>query len=243
MLGVLNSGCTLRISNFEGPLDLLLDLIQNSKLDITEISLSSITDQYLLYLKTLQLFTVDIASEFFVIAATLVYIKTKRLLPNLKNEDDEIFDEKELIEKLKEYKKYKYIARILWQKKEEGDIYYSKGYQANPMYKTNEFNEDNIQIGDLLQVLNRYKGAFIRKAIPIKRREVNVEEKMNLILSILNIKKMIKFSELAMMEKTKVDKVATFLGSLELSFRQKVLLKQLELFRDIDILQREETLM
>ena len=243
MIGVLKSGYTLKVRNFEGPLDLLLELIQESRLDIREISLSSITDQYLLYIKTLQLFNVDIASEFFVIAATLVYIKTKKLLPDMKNGDDEIFDEKELIEKLKEYKKYKYLARLLSQLKEEGDIYYARGYQANPMGKIINLDEDNIFVGDLLQVLSRYKGAFIKKAIPIKRREVSVEEKMNLILNILSVKKMIKFSELAVLEKTKVDKVATFLGGLELSFRQKVLLKQLELFKDIDIIRREDSLM
>jgi segregation and condensation protein A len=243
MFGVIKNGCTLSVKNFEGPLDLLLDLIQESKLVITDISLSSITDQYLMYLKTLQLFNIDIASEFFVIAASLVYIKTKRLLPNLKKDEDEIFDEKELIEKLKEYKKYKYISKILWNKKEEGDVYYSRGYLVNPFGKLKTLDCEPVLIGDLLQVLNRYRGYFIKKPIPIKRREVSVEEKMNHIMNLLNIKKQVKFSELAKEEKTKVDKVASFLGGLELSFRQKVLLRQLELFMDIDIIRKEMSLL
>lgn len=243
MIGVVKSGCTLKVKNFEGPLDLLLELIQDSKLDIAEISLSSITDQYLMYLKTIQLFNVDVASEFFVIAATLVYIKTKKLLPMFNEDEGEIIDERELIEKLKEYKKFKYIAGILWHLKEEGDVYYSKGYQNDPMNNSRSYESNDLIIGDLLLVLNRYKGAFLRKPIPIKRREVSVEEKMNLILNILKYKKMIKFSELAEQEKTKVDKVAAFLGGLELSFRQKILLKQLELFQDIDMIKRDENLL
>jgi segregation and condensation protein A len=240
---VIKGACTLTLKNFEGPLDLLLDLIQESKLNVTDISLSTITDQYLGYLKTMQLFNIDIASEFFVIAASLVYIKTKRLIPSLRSDEEEIFDEKELIEKLKEYKKFRYLARVLWQKKEEGDVYFSRGYVANPLGKDKIYDSDSIMIGDLLQVLQRYKGAFIKKAIPIKRREVSVEEKMIMIMNLLNIKKQVKFSEIAASEKTKVDKVATFLGSLELSFRQRVLLKQLELFRDISIVSREGKLM
>jgi segregation and condensation protein A len=238
MVGIIKSGCTLHVRNFDGPLDLLLELIQGSKLSVTDIFLSDITDQYLMYIKTMQLFNIDIASEFFVIAATLVYIKTKRLLPNMKLEQEEILDEKELIERLKEYKKFKFAARYLWQKKEEGDIYFSRGSMQNPLGNVKLYKMEDALVGDLLKALSRYKGAFIRKAIPIKRREVNVEEKMRLIMELLNLKRMIRFSELAQNEKTKVDKVASFLGSLELSFRQKVLLKQLRLFADIDIFKR-----
>lgn len=242
MIGVIKNGYTLSIKNFEGPLDLLLELIQDSKLNVTDISLSDITDQYLGYLKTMQLFNIDVASEFFVIAATLVYIKTKKLLPNLKHDIEEIFDEKELLERLNEYKKFKYLARFLWKKKEEGDIYFARGYLTNPVEDIKKYSPENILIGDLLQALRRYRGALIQKAIPIKRREISVEEKMLKILNILSTKRMIKFSELVEQDKNKVEKVASFLGGLELSFRQKVLLKQLALFRDIDIIKREESL-
>ena len=243
MIGVVRSGYNLSVKNFEGPLDLLLELIQDSKLAITDISLSDITDQYLMYLKTMQLFNIDIASEFFVIAATLVFVKTKKLLPNMKQNDDEIIDEKDLVERLKEYKKFKFIARFLWQKKEEGDIYFARGYQSNPINNSRAVDPECIMIGDLLQTLKRYRGAFIRKAIPIKRREISVEEKMTKILNVLSTKKMVKFSEIAEDDKNKVEKVASFLGSLELSFRQKVLLRQLALFMDFDIMKRENSLL
>jgi len=245
MIGVIRSGYNLSLKNFEGPLDLLLELIQNEKLDITEISISSITDQYLIYLKTMQLFNVDIASEFFVIAATLVYIKTRKLLPfSRDDENEDIMDEKELIEKLKEYRKYRILARYLWQLKEAGDVYYSRDYSI-PVAGTsiNIDYSEKLEIGDLIRAAFRYKGVFIRKPIPIKRREVSVEEKMTTIMNLLNIKRIIKFSELAAREETKIDKVASFLGGLELSFRQKVLLKQLSLFSDIDIIKKQDTLL
>ncbi len=238
MIGVVRSGWSLKIKNFEGPLDLLLELIHDSKLDITEISLSAVTDQYLLYIKSLQFFNIDVASEFFVIAASLVFIKTRRLLSGGIPEDEEIFDEQELIEKLKEYKKFRALARFLWRKKEEGDIYFAKGYQASPLGTAKAYSEDSHTLGDLIQSLIRYRGAFIRKPIPIKRREVNVEEKMENIMEMLKEREQVRFSEVAQNEATKVDKVATFLGSLELSFRQQVLLRQLAVFADFDIARR-----
>lgn len=243
MIGVFKSGCSLKVKNFEGPLDLLLELIHDAKLDITEVSLSDVTDQYLMYLKSLQYFNIDVASEFFVVAASLVFIKTKRMLTGGTVEDEEIFDEQELIEKLKEYKKFRWLARFLWRKKEEGDIYFAKGYSASPIGNAQSYSEDVHYIGDLIRVLVRYRGAFIRKAIPIKRREVNVEQKMNNIMEKLKEKEVIKFSEAAENETTKVDRVATFLGSLELSFRQQVLLRQMAIFSDFDIMRKQESLL
>ena len=240
MLGVMRRGCSLTLRNFEGPLDLLLELIQNEKMDVTQISISSITDQYLLYIKAMQFFNIDVASEFFLVAATLVFIKTKKLLPWGKDENlEDIMDEKELLDKLKEYKKFKILARSLWHLKEEGDIYYSRDYALTypggaPAVRVSD-NIDKLTIGDLIQGLMRYKGAIIRKAIPIKRREVSIEAKMVKILEMLSMKKMVKFSEIARDDKSKVDRVASFLGGLELSFRQKVLLRQLALFTDIEI--------
>lgn len=243
MIGIIHRGYTLHIANFEGPLDLLLELIQENKLQITEVSLSAVTDQYLSYLRTMQLFNIDIASEFFVVAATLVYLKTKYLLPKISTEDEEEpLTETELLARLREYKKFRYLARQLEKIAEEGDIYYSRGYIPDPIEgKSHRVRiQHTLYVGDLLQSLYRYKGAFIRKPIPIKRREVRVEEKMEKILQKVYQEKMIRFSQIASEEPTKVDRVASFLGGLELSFRQKVLLKQVKIFTDIYIHLREQ---
>lgn len=239
MIGVVKTGYTLKVKNFEGPLELLLELIHDAKMDITDISLSNITDQYLLYIKTIQLFNIDVASEFFVIAASLVYMKTRRLLPGAKAEEEEILDEKELIERLKEYRKYRYMARELWKLKEAGDVYYSRGSTSRRLFAGRDTGSDGLLVGDLIQALWRYRGAFIKKPIPIKRREINVEAKMEFILNLLAREKMVRFSQVISADGSKVERVASFLGSLELSFRQKVLLQQLKLFHDIDIKLKE----
>ncbi len=239
MIGFVRNGYNIHIRNFDGPLDLLLELIQNSKMDITEITISEITDQYLFYLRTMQFFNIDIASEFFLIAASLIFIKTKKLLPSQTNEEnEELIDEEELIRRLKNYKIYKSIARILWKKKEEGDIYFSRPFAVLPA-DNKRLEKQEFYLGDLINALKRYKGAFIKKPIPIKRREVTVEEKMRLIIALLDKKKFVLWSELDQLEKTKIDKVATFIGGLELSFRQKVLLYQLKHFADIEIRGKE----
>ncbi len=240
MIGIVQTGYTLKVQNFEGPLDLLLELIGNSKLSITDISLSQITDQYLHHLKTMQLFNIDIASEFFQIAAQLVYLKTRRLLPSMKNEEGELTDEDELLRRLKEYKKFKLLAHEFETLLKSGDIYYTRGYSTNPINGTKSTELDEMLIGDLLHSIRKYRGYFIPKAIPIKRREINVEAKMETILTTLRHQKMLLFSELVRESKTKIDTIASFLGSIELSFRQKVLLEQMKLFADIEIKKRAE---
>lgn len=240
MIGIIKSGYSLKLKNFEGPLDLLLELIGGSKLDITEIQLSTVTDQYLNYIKTMQLFNIDIASEFFVMAANLVYIKSRKLIPHLRPDDEEAIDEQELIRRLKEYRIFQKLARHLGNYKEQGDIYYTRGPVRDPMGDGKQYEIKELLLGDLISAVRRYKGAFIRKPIPIKRREVNVEEKMNFIMGLLNAKKMVKFSEITGNDAHKVDKIASFIGTVELSFRQKVLLRQMKLFADIEIERRED---
>jgi len=237
MIGFLRCGYNVVVKNFEGPLDLLLELINNYKLDITRISISEVTDQYIFYLKTMQYFNIEIASEFFLIASSLVYIKTKRLLPDFRVDEEEIIDETELIKRLQEYKKFRVMAKKLLKMKEEGDVYFSRLFPLSfPGIKNLE--KSCFYVGDLINCLRRYKGTFIKKPIPIKRKEVSVEEKMKLIILLLKKKKLVRWSELELLEKTKIDKVATFLGGIELSFRQKVLLYQMMHFSDIEIKER-----
>ncbi len=242
MIGIIHRGYTLHLANFDGPLDLLLELIQENKLPISEVSLSAVTDQYLAYLRTMQIFNIDVASEFFVVAATLVYIKTRQLLPKMPaEEDEEMLSESELLARLKEYKQFRALARQLEKLAEMGDVYYFRGYVADPIEGKSHRVQigQTLYVGDLLQGLYRYKGAFIRKPIPIKRREVRVEEKMEKIMEKVQREKMIRFSQIAQEEQSKIDRVASFLGGIELSFRQKVLLKQARVFTDIYIHLRE----
>lgn len=235
MIGIIRSGYSLKLKNFEGPLDLLLELIGNAKLEITEIPISEITDQYLHYINTMQLFNIDIASEFFVMAATLVHIKTKSLLPQKQTEEEEMIDEQELIRRLRDYRRFQHLGLKLRSLKDQGDIYYRRGKHNDPIGIGKSVNVSEPLLGDLIGALLRYKGYFQRKAIPIKRREVNVEQKMEAILTLLSRKKMVLFSEAAKDDESKVDRIASFLGTIELCAKQKVLVRQLKLFADIEI--------
>ena len=102
----------LKLQNFEGPLDLLCHLIDKNKMDIYDVKLSEITDQYLEYINEMELQNLDVTSEFLVIASTLVFLKSKELLPK-ENEDEAELTEEELLRRIIEYKKYKEITKKL----------------------------------------------------------------------------------------------------------------------------------
>ena len=104
----------IKIENFEGPLDLLCHLIDKNKMNIYDINLSEITDQYIKYLNEMEKLNLEIASEFLVMASTLLYLKSKKLLPK-QNEEEEELTEEELINRIIEYKKFKEISKTLKQ--------------------------------------------------------------------------------------------------------------------------------
>ena len=100
---------SIKIENFEGPLDLLCHLIDKNKMDIYDINLSAITDQYIDYIKMMEEMNLDVTSEFLVMSSTLLYLKSKHLLPKVQEDEEEITEE-ELIRRIIEYKKYKEIT-------------------------------------------------------------------------------------------------------------------------------------
>ena len=104
----------IKIENFEGPLDLLCHLIDKNKMNIYDINLSEITDQYIKYLNEMEKLNLEIASEFLVMASTLLYLKSKKLLPK-QNEEEEELTEEELINRIIEYKKYKEIIKTRYE--------------------------------------------------------------------------------------------------------------------------------
>ena len=113
----------IKIENFEGPLDLLCHLIDKNKMDIYDINISQITDQYIDYINNMEKMNLDVTSEFLVMASTLLYIKSKHLLPKTQDDEEEISEE-ELIRRIIEYKKYKEITKKL----KENYLEYSKRY-------------------------------------------------------------------------------------------------------------------
>lgn len=195
---------------FEGPLDLLFYLIKQNKIDIYDIPIALITKQYLAYLDIMKELDINIASEFLLMASTLIYIKSKMLLPKPEQQDDEDDPRQELVDQLIEYQQFKEASKAL---KERYNVW-SKAYPR----KTSNEEEFSIQELSIFDLLTAIKKIFDKPApkIYIPQETVRVEEKIEEILNVLNLKKSVVFDELFNPRVTKLEIIVTFLALLEL---------------------------
>lgn len=237
----------VKIDAFEGPLDLLLHLINRLEIDIYDIPVSEITEQYLMYIHTMKELQLDVASEFLVMAATLLAIKSKMLLPK---HEEELHDEEfelesdvdprdELVERLIEYRKYKEAAQDLKSLEEERSLIYTKA-PSDLSEITSTIKQDtkelNVSLYDMLgafqKLLRRKK---LQKPIPTKitKQEIPIQTRMNEILSELKtFKGRRSFFELfPYRERGHI--VVTFLAILELMKRKEIHVEQEHNFSDI----------
>ena len=231
----------IKIENFQGPLDLLLSLIEKNKMDIYDIKLDEITDQYLEYINKAQELNLDLASEFLSLASTLLYIKSRKLLPG-KNEEEEEISEEELIRRIIEYKKYKDITIKLRQNFEENSKRFYKAQEtiALPKQKLEEKYEENI-------IPNLYEKLWIKNKEKVNENAKNIEKiaitetvtvlsKVKQMYRELIKNKQFVFNKLFSIKKVSNQEVVTaFSGLLELSRREKVQTEQDKLFGDINV--------
>ncbi|MGM8211659.1 segregation/condensation protein A [Virgibacillus sp. W0430] len=237
----------VKLDTFEGPLDLLLHLIQRYEIDIYDIPVAQITEQYLQYLHAMQTIELNIASEYLVMAATLVAIKSQMLLPKQKLEEEEeyIEDPREaLMQRLIEYRKYKEAAERLKEKEsDESKIYTRPPYTFNDLQKSVPVERGSISIydmvGALTNVLQRKKWNAPLETT-INQREVTLEEKMLEINDVLkNNPSGVLFDQL-FVYKAKAQIVVTFMAILELMKNNKVYCKQERHFDSIYVFLMEE---
>ena len=231
----------INIENFQGPLDLLLSLIEKNKMDIYDIKLDEITDQYLEYINKAQELNLDLASEFLSLASTLLYIKSRKLLPG-KNEEEEEISEEELIRRIIEYKKYKDITIKLRQNFEENSKRFYKAQETItlPKQKLEEKYEENI-IPDL------YEKLWLKNKEKVNENAKNIEKiaitetvtvlsKVKQMYRELIKNKQFVFNKLFSIKRVSNQEVVTaFSGLLELSRREKVQTEQDRLFGDINV--------
>ena len=231
----------IKINNFEGPLDLLCHLIDKNKMNIYDINLSQITDQYIEYLKEQESLNLEIASEFLLMASTLLYLKSKNLLPKQEDEEEEITEE-ELIRRIIEYKKFKEISKVL----KENYIKYSNRYFKNeeeielPKRKLETIYEKEL-------IPNLYKELINRNAEKLNQNAKNIEKiaivenytvasKVKEMFKVLVKQKRFVFNKLfSIKDHNKQEVVTAFSGLLELSRRNKVETIQEEIFGDITV--------
>lgn len=227
-----------RINEFEGPLDLLLHLIKESKMDIMNIEIEEITKQYMDYLAEQEKMNLEIASEYLVLASELLEIKSKLLLPNVK--EDEVAEEEdpreELVNRLLEYQAYKEITKVLQEKESLRREIYTKS-PANISNYVDEVNAVNIDV-TLDDLVNAFKKYLERKieTRPLKTKvtvnEITVSSRRHDIKMILKEKKKISFFELfPVVSKEYI--VATFLAILEMAKSRELKIVQNTTFDDI----------
>ena len=233
------SDVSLKLTAFEGPLDLLMHLIESNKIDIYDIPIVEITEQYIGYLRNLQEFDMELASEFLVMAATLLQIKSRMLLPKEAREDEDEGEDprQQLVEMLVEYRRIKKAAQNLRYLKEEADRYASR----EPMFANLvERYVPSYPVRDLLLALaNVLRETGGRPLAYIEPQAFSVQEKMAEILQRLQGSAQgFLLSELFASGKAG-EKVAAFLGVLELLKMGLITISQHQAFAPIYIFSKQ----
>lgn len=227
-----------KINEFEGPLDLLLHLIKESKMDIMNIEIEEITKQYMDYLALQEKMNLEIASEYLVLASELLEIKSKLLLPSTKieEEEEEIDPREELVNRLLEYQAYKEITKVLQEKESLRREIYTKSPEniKNYIDEVKEIQSD-VTLDDLVEAFKKY---ISRKKDnkPLKTKvtvnEISVSSRRHDIKILLKKKKKVSFFELfPVVSKEYV--VATFLAILEMAKSKEIIITQNDAFDDI----------
>lgn len=231
----------LHLENFDGPLDLLLHLVKETKVDIYEINMSEIIETYLNYIESLQELNIDVGSEFLVMAASLIHLKSKMLIGKTEEEqetDDEynITSEEDLKNRIIEYEKYKNITKELQELEARRKEIFTKIPENLKEYKEKkELINDGLTIDDLLKALLkieerlRYKEPLETR---ITKKEISVKEQIFSIRNILKERKKCSFEDL-FSKATKDYIIATFLAILEMTKQKEIILEQKSSFESI----------
>ena len=236
----------LRLENFEGPLDLLCYLIDKNKMDIYQVNISEITDQYVEYLKEQEDLNLEIASEFLVMASTLLLIKSKGLLPKVEEEEEEITEE-ELLRRIIDYKKYKEISKVF---KNNIELFSKRFYKLpDKIELPKQEIEKKFTMEDIVE---KYKLLIEKNENKKNENSLNIEkiavydtysvaDKVKDIFRELVRKPKFVFNKLfSLKEKPKAEVVTAFSSVLELSRRNKVSAEQEKLFGHIVISRRKK---
>ncbi|MBD5087702.1 MAG: segregation/condensation protein A [Clostridiales bacterium] len=244
-------GIPVKLEVFEGPLDLLLYLIDKNKLDIYDIPIVLITEQYMDYIKNMQSRDMDVMSEFLVMAATLIRIKSKMLLPKDEHKEEEEDPRQELVERLLEYKMYKYMSYELKDRQLDAQrVLFKESTIPEEIkdYKEEVRVEDlmaDITLAKLQQIFQSVIKKQVDKLDPIRsefgkieKEEVTLSDRMLYIQQFAAKKEkngVFSFRDLLESQSTKIETIVTFLGVLELMKIGVIEIEQEALFDDISI--------
>lgn len=227
-----------KINDFEGPLDLLLHLIKESKMDIMNIEIEVIADQYMNFLKEQEKMNLEVSSEYLVLASELLEIKSKLLIPNNKLEEaeEEVDPREDLINRLLEYEAYKNITKVLQEKELlRKDIYTKYPENINNYIPENKEIHSDVSLDDLIQAFQKYyQRKLDNKPLNTKvtLKEISVSSRRSDIKRVLKKKGKVSFFELFPVSSREYI-VATFLAILEMAKNRELTITQNDTFDDI----------
>jgi len=237
---------SIKLEGFEGPLDLLLHLIEKEEMDIYDIQISQITDRYLEYINLMEQLDLDVASEFLVMAATLLHIKSQSILPQLTPDAEyTLGDQAELVRQLLEYKRFKEAAQALDVYAERRTLLYSRSPKLHAdLDGTREFEIK----ATLFDLLSAFKNITDRAAEieteemyeTVEEETITVEDKIAFIDRQLTNEDQLLFEDLFPLSSSKLDRIVTFLAVLELIRIGKIVTVQTDHFESIYIVKQEQ---
>jgi len=237
----------IKLEIFEGPLDLLLYLIKREEIDIYDIPVAKIADQYLEYMEVMKMLDLNIAGEFIVMAATLIHIKSKMLLPpeEVEPEEEEEMDPRaELVQRLIEYKKFKEAAKKL----EEMELHQKNIFirsSSLEQYKSHDGEGVYFEASlfDLLTAFSKVLKEIPKETIQeIIKDEFTVDEKIHQLLHLLMEREFVRVNSLFASSKNKLEIIVLFLAILELIRLKEIVVVQNKLFGEIEIRRNEAKL-
>ena len=230
------SECIVKLPAFEGPLDLLLHLVRKNKLDIFDLPMALITEQYLAYLEMMQALDLDVAGEYLLMAATLIYIKSQMLLPRPEPEEvatEEDDPRREIVEPLLELAKFQEAARQLWERPLLGqDIFVPPGEEPP------QGEEIAVSLFELLAALREALQRKPPSPLEVSRARVLVTEKIKEISQLLAQRGRLRLSQLLAQSQSREEAIAYFLALLELAFREELRLLQNHPWEEVEIIKR-----
>lgn len=223
----------VKLEQFEGPFDLLLFFIERDELDIYDIPIAKLTEDYLAYIRELERLDIDVASEFILVAATLMRIKAKMLLPRKAvDEEGNVIDPRdELVERLIEYKKYKSVISNLREMEAEQTMKVGRGnikreVETIAMDALVDIELETLSLYGLMnafkKVMQSYKRDKDRKLHTVMRYNYTIKEQSNLILNRVSTYKKTTFNDIFSFCKNRIHAIVTFLAILELLNKQKL---------------------
>lgn len=233
----------IKLKDFEGPLDLLLHLVSKYQMDIYDVPITEVIEQYLAYVATLQAMRLEVAGEYMVMASQLMLIKSRKLLPKVAEVADLEDDlEQDLLSQIEEYRKFKALGEHLEAKHQDRARYYSKA-PTELIYEDAELVHDKTTIDLFLAfstLLAKKKEEFSKNHTTILRDEYKIEDMMVIVRDSLANRERLRLQDLFKETTNLQEMITLFLATLELIKTQELVLIQQESFGDIYLMKKKE---